>query len=104
MGTTFDIGDVIRVASTFTDTGGVKQDPTQVTYNTADPAGTVSTFTRVGATTGTVDSIVRGSSGAFYYDWLATSSGVHTYKVTSTGSYAGAGQGWFNVRRSRMTT
>lgn len=104
MGSTFDIGDLRRVASTFTDTGGSAADPTNVKLHIETTSTGVQTFTRTGATTGTVDSVVRVSAGTYYYDWTVTTSGIHEWRWTSTGSGADSQESWFNVRRRRVTT
>ena len=101
----YDIGDVVRISSTFKDTGGVKQDPTTVDFVFTTPDQTDTVNTRAGATTGTVDSILRASSGTFSRDvTVGSSSGAYWYRFSSTGSITSAAEAVFRVRRRYTTT
>lgn len=106
MGSTYDIGDVVRITGTFTDTGGTYGDPTTVNflYDTPDTAGSPTTATRPGTSTGNVNGIVRASSGVFYYDILTTGEGLYEARFTSTGTLQTSGEAWFSVRPQRVTT
>jgi hypothetical protein len=100
----YDIGDIIRCSSTFTDTGAVKQDPTTVKFVYTTPAGVDTVFSRTGATTGTVDSVTRASSGTFYSDVAATASGAYWYRFSSTGNITAMDEATFRVRHRYTST
>lgn len=108
MPSTYDQGDIVRMIGTFTDTGGTKGDPTTVNFALTTPDSTALTtgnsFTRTGATTGTVDSITRESSGVFFFDKLTTSKGLYEWRYTSTGTLAASGESWASIRPRRVTT
>ena len=100
----YDIGDVIRVSSTFTDTGGLKADPGGVKVVFTDPDGT---DTVVGPRTGTSTlnaSINRSTVGVYFYDITPTSSGPHWYRFSSTGNITSAAEANFHIRRRHTTT
>jgi hypothetical protein len=101
----YDVGDIIRTSSTFTDTGGTKTDPSTVHYVFTTPAGVDSVHTRVGATTGTVDTVVRGATaGTYFRDVTATSSGTYWYRFNSTGNITSAAEANFRVRNRHTDT
>ncbi len=101
----YDIGDIVRVSSTFTDTGGTKADPTTVNLVKTTPDGADTVFTRTGATTGTVDSITRGTTaGTYFSDITTTSSGPYWYRYSSTGVVTSLAEANFIVRRLYTTT
>jgi hypothetical protein len=100
----YDIGDVVRCSSTFTDTGGVKQDPTTVDFVYTTPAGVDTVNTRTGATPGEVDSITRASSGTFFRDVTCTATGPYWYRFSSTGTITTSAEWNFRVRTLRTST
>ncbi len=100
----YDIGDIVRCSSTFTDTGAVKQDPSQVHFVYTTPAGVDSVHTRLGVTTGTVDTVVRASSGTYFRDVTTTASGPYWYRFNSTGSITTLAEANFIVRRLYTST
>ncbi len=105
MPSTYDIGDLVRAIGTFTDTGAAVGDPTTVNFLIDTPTSTAPTsYTRTGATTGTVDSITRESAGVFYVDFTATGKGLYEWRYTSTGTLAASGESWASIRPQRVTT
>ena len=105
MGSTYDIGDVVRITGTFTDTGGSPGDPTVVHFAYDTPTSTApTTATRPGASTGEVNGIVRSSSGVYYYDITTTGRGLYETRFTSTGVLQASGESWFSVRPRRVST
>ena len=101
----YDIGDIVRVSSTFLSTGGTKTDPTTVRLVKTTPAGVDTVFSRAGATTGTVDSITRTTAAGIYFsDITTTASGPYWYRYSSTGVVTSLAEANFIVRRLYTTT
>ena len=100
----YDIGDIVRTSSTFSDTGGTNTDPSTVHYVVTTPAGVDSVHTRAGADVGTVDTVVRVSSGVYFRDVTATASGTYWYRYNSTGNITSAAEANFRVRNRRTDT
>ena len=95
----YDRGDVVRVSSTFTDTGGAKANPTNVaTYITRPDGGVVATTFSTGA-----GAIKRPATGVFYQDILTTASGPYWYRFTSTGNISASAEWVFRVRHRYST-
>lgn len=105
MPSTYDIGDVIRVTGTFTDTGGNPGDPTTVHFLYDTPTSTApSTATRTSTSTGDVGGIWRVSTGVYRFFINATGQGLYETRFTSTGTLAASGESWFNIRSQRVST
>ena len=105
MGSTYDIGDLVRITGTFTDTGGTVGDPTTVNFLYDTPTSTApTTATRTSTSTGSVGDIYRLSTGVYYYDVSSTGQGLYETRFTSTGTLAASGESWFSVRPQRVTT
>ncbi len=100
----YDVGDIVRTSSTFTDTGGTKADPTTVHYVLTTPDGTDIENTRT-STEALVDSIGRSTDGVYFRDvTLGSSSGTHWYRFSSTGVITSAAEANFRVRRQYTAT
>jgi hypothetical protein len=105
MGSTYDIGDIVRITGTFTDTGDVVGDPTTVNFLYDTPSSTApTTATRTSTASGAVGGITKSSTGIYYYDVASTGRGLYEARFTSTGSLAASGESWFSVRPQRVTT
>ena len=105
MGSTYDIGDVIRITGTFTDTGGVAGDPTSVTFLYDTPTSTAPVVaSRASTSTGDVGGITRSSTGVYSYDITSTGRGLYEARFTSTGVLKASGETWFSVRPQRVST
>ena len=105
MPSTYDIGDVVRVTGTFTDTGSNPANPTTVNLLYDTPTSTApTTATRTSTSTGLVGDIYYLSTGVYYYDILTTGAGLYESRFTSTGDITASGESWFNVRSRRVTT
>lgn len=105
MASTYDVGDIVRVTGTFTDTGGVVGDPTTVHFLYDSPTSVApTTATRTSTSTGLVGGIYRLTTGVYYYDVASTGNGLYETRFTSTGSLAASGESWFSVRPQRVTT
>jgi len=105
MPSTYDIGDLVTVRGTFTDTGGTVGDPTTVNFLFDTPSSTAPT-TATRSTTGLdkVDGITRDSTGVYAYTITTTGKGLYETRFTSTGVLAASGESWFSVRPRRVTT
>jgi hypothetical protein len=89
--TTYDIGDVARIAAAYTQ-NSVAVDPTTVSLTVEDPAGTQTTYTYAGAT------VTRDSAGNYHVDVAVATAGRYRYRWVSTGTGASAAEGFFLVR------
>ena len=99
----YDIGDVVRTSSTFTDTGGLRADPTTVHWviTTPDGADTVASRSDTEPLTNTIS---RTTDGVYFGDVLATGSGTYWYRYNSTGNITSAAEANFRVRNRRTDT
>lgn len=79
----YDVGDVVRVTTTFTRLG-VATDPTTVTFRVKAPAGTLTDYVYL-----TDAAVVRDSLGVYHLDLPVTAAG--TWYVRSIGTGAAAG-------------
>lgn len=95
---TFDVGDTVRLAATYTDTGGGPIDPTSVKFVYRHPTGTESTVTSLST------SVVNPSSGSYYTDILINSAGTWRWRSYSTGSLNTAAEAVFVVRKQWVST
>lgn len=89
---TYDIGDVVRITGSFTQSG-VALDPTTVKLDVKTPDGVVTTYVY-----GTDAALVRTAQGQYRLDFLVAQSGAHWYRWLSTGTGAAGEQNWFGVR------
>ena len=99
----YDVGDLVRTSSTFTDTGGTKTDPSTVHWVTTTPDGVDTIVLRSGTTT-LSNTIHRTTDGVFFGDVLATGSGTYWYRYNSTGNITSAAEANFRVRNRRTDT
>lgn len=105
MPSTYDIGDIVRIGGTFTDTGGTNADPTNINFLYDTPTSTApSTATRTSTGIDTVDGITRVSTGVYYFDITTTGRGLYETRFTSSGVIAASVESWFSVRPRRVTT
>ena len=105
MGSTYDVGDIVRITGTFTDTGGIVGDPTTVKFLYDTPTSTApTTAARTSTAAGAVGGITKASTGVYEYDITTTGQGLYESRYTSTGSLAASGETWFSVRPQRVTT
>ena len=94
-GQLFDVGDVARITSEFTDVDNAAIDPSTVQLEVTTPSGTKTTFTYAGA------EIVKDSTGDYHRDVDVTESGVWIFRWSSTGTGKAAVEGDFSVRKKR---
>ena len=102
MATTYDVGDIVRISSTFTDTGGTRADPTTVYFAYENPAGVSYSTTYTGV--GDVIKASTPSTGVYYYDVSCTGQGQYEYRFTSTGLITASAEAYFSVRGRRVST
>lgn len=95
MASSYDIGDVVRLTGTFT-VGGAATDPTTVALTVQDPSGNDGAYTYAGGT------VTKSSTGIYYKDVTLDEAGWWFYRWVGTGDCAAAGEGWFEVRESRV--
>lgn len=95
MAATYDIGDVVRINSGFSQLT-VPIDPTTVALSVTLPNGTTVPFTYAGAT------VIKDSVGNYHVDMSATQHGTYRYRWFSTGTGQAAEEGWFQVRAQRV--
>ena len=100
----YDIGDIVRISSTFTSTAGQKADPTSVTFAYTTPDGTDTVTSRTATATGPSNDITKVSTGVYYSDITATASGPYWYRFSSTGTITTAAEWNFQVRRRFTST
>lgn len=90
-----DVGDLVRVSLTLTDSGGIGLDPGSLSFQhrreLADP---LSYSTLVYG----VDSITRTSTGVYYTDVSVNTGGTWLYRWNAFGSNQAAVEGQFQVR------
>ena len=99
----YDIGDVVRVSSTFLSTGSVKTDPTSTKFVYTTPDGTDVVNSRSGTSTSS-NSIHRTTAGVFYFDVTTTSSGTYWHRFSSTGVVTTSAEWNFRVRKRFTST
>lgn len=95
MPNSYDIGDVVRCASTFTNADDVAVDPVTVRFKVFKPDGTWTTYVY-----GTDVGLIKDSTGHYHYDVEPEIEGVWVYRFEGVGSYKGAGESTFITRRT----
>ena len=105
MPSTYDVGDIVTITGTFTDTGGTVGDPTTVHFLYDTPTSTApSTATRTSTSTGAVGGITKASTGVYTFPITTTGQGLYETRFTSTGALTASGESWFSVRSQRVST
>lgn len=93
--TTYDLGDLVRLAATFRSADGALQDPTTVAFKHQSPSGAVTTLVY-----GTDDAVKRDSIGSFHVDVSADTEGEWKIRCESTGTGQAAAESRFFVKTS----
>jgi hypothetical protein len=86
----YNVGDLVRLQATFKDLASVLADPTTVVLKVKNPAGTTTTYNYPGT-------IIRSSTGVFYYDYLVGASGTHYFNFAGAGAYTAVDESSFEV-------
>lgn len=97
MANIYDIGDLVRITGTFTNSAGVVIDPTTVLFKHKDPSGNKTTLTY-----GVDSAVVRTSTGVYYVDLSVDEVGTWYYRWQSTGTGQSAGETYFIAQVSRL--
>lgn len=95
MSDVYDIGDQVRVTTTFTDLAGVVADPSTVTCDVKTPRGVSTAYVY-----GTDASLTKTSTGIYNLDLDLTEAGTWAWKFNGSGSLKAADQGRISVRKS----
>lgn len=82
----YDRGDQVRVTATFANSAGTATDPTAVTAQYIDPAGTITSKIY-----GTDAEVVKSATGVYYIDITLSSSGEWAARFSGTGTITAAG-------------
>ena len=93
MSNTYQVGDLVQVQGTFTDSTGTAFDPDEVTCKYKDPSGNITTDA----------SPTQNGTGIYYVNVEVDESGTWHYRFageTSGGSYQGADEEHFQVENS----
>ena len=97
MANTYDVGDLVRVTGTFTNSAGAAADPTAVLFKYKDPSGNKTTLTY-----GTDVSVVKSSTGVYYVDVNVDEIGYWYYRWQATGTGQSAGESYFIAQAPRL--
>lgn len=84
MTNTYDLRDTVRLAATFTASGGAPLDPASVWAYTTNPLGSTATY-GLGSVASTAvgfgaASIIRTGAGAYYLDIVPSAAGPWNYR------------------------
>lgn len=97
MANTYDIGDVVRVTATFTNSSGAAADPTAILMKQKDPTPTTTTYTYL-----TDVALVKDSTGVYHVDVYPTIAGTWYYRFEGTGTVQAASENSFIVNPSKF--
>ena len=97
MPNTYDVGDLVKVTGTFTDSDGNAVDPTALTVYYKDPSGNISELVYL-----TDTDVVKASTGV--YTANVDVSGRWYYRFKGTGSAQAAGETFFMARDLNIST
>ncbi len=96
MPTTYYVGDKPRLSGPFDDINDVDADPTAVSLDVMNPAGTITTYTFAAS------QVVKDSTGNYHYDLSLTAEGMWTYRWRGEGALNAAKKGELFVERTRF--
>ena len=89
----YDVGDVVRMRASFTNSAGTAVDPSSVSFQYRPPIDVTTSLAY-----DTDAALVKSSTGVYYADINVSSSGVWKYRWNGAGSNAAAAEGVFEVR------
>ena len=87
MANTYDIGDLVQVTGTFTDSGGSATDPDVITGKFKTPAAVETEYVYL-----TDAELVKSGTGVYYFNISADASGSYYYRFEGESS-GGVNQG-----------
>lgn len=90
----YDIGDLVKIQGTFTDTAGVPTNPTTATLRVHKPDGTLDIYT--GA------QLSSGGNGIKYVEITPALAGTWLYRWEGTGAVTTVEEAAFVVRKRRV--
>jgi hypothetical protein len=99
MATAYDIGDVVELEATFTNTSGGGVDPTAVKLTVRQPDGTETTYTY-----GVDSGVTSPSAGLYRFSLSLTAAGRWYYRWQGIGLAAAAEFTEFRVRETPFVT
>jgi len=94
MANTYDIGDLVKVTGTWTDSDDAALDPTAVFLVYKDPSGNVCDALQYGVGA----EITKASTGVYTCNISIDEAGSWYYRWYSTGTGQAAQEGYFSVR------
>ena len=92
MAASFDVGDVARIQTVVTNSGGTLVDPSEVLLYLAPPTGSVGTYTYSGG------AVQKQSTGTYYYNGTVTAAGYWNVRWVGTGAADFADQSRYFAR------
>lgn len=93
----YQVGDLVHIYATFTNSAGVVTDPTTVTLLVKlRYIGPTMTYTYAGTT------VTKASTGVYYVDFTPTAEGIWDYRWVGTGTVQAAIEGAFNIPDSQF--
>ena len=92
----YEIGQIVRMTGTFTDSDGNAQDPTEVYLDLLEPDETASTL-QYGVDAG----MTKSATGIYYFDQAIDQDGFWYYRWYSTGTGEASDESYFRVRKSK---
>lgn len=95
--TEYDMGDLVRASTAFTNSGGTATDPSTVTVKYRVGAGVVTTYVY-----GTDAEVEKDSTGNYHVDILANISGVYHVRWEGTGTVTAADEDTWIIKKSRI--
>ncbi len=97
MVTEYDVGDLVRSSTSFTNSAGAATDPTAITVKWRIEGGSITTWV-----SGTDVELVNDSTGEYHADVPADSAGVYYVYWAGTGTVTAADEDTWVVKPSRV--
>jgi hypothetical protein len=94
----YDIGDLVRLSASFTDSDLVSRDPTAVTVRVKTPSGVATAYVY-----GIDASVVKDSTGHYHIDVSVTETGIYRWRWEGTGAIQAAEEASITVRSSEFS-
>lgn len=91
----YDVGDVVKVSSVFTNQSGTAVDPAQVKFRSRDPEGVITIYTY-----GTDIEVVKTATGNYYLSLPLTKPGTWNVRFEGNTTNRGAAETEVIVRPS----
>lgn len=89
--TYYDVGDIVNLVVTFTNSAGTPVDPSGAkTFTLTQPSGTTTTYVH-----GTDAELVKDSTGVYYVSWTVAAAGPYEWSIVGVGTNGGRAGGKF---------